>query len=377
MAISKRISERKFASKLLNGSSNKNTKSVKLRIGTSFISIEQAKENLHKEINTWNLNKIKKQTKNEWNEQLSRIIVESQDENAKAIFYSAMYHAHLYPRTFSEYGRYFSAFDQKVHNGISYNDYSLWDTFRALHPLLTITAPEHVGPMITSLLQMYKQGGWLPKWPNPGYTGIMIGSHSESVIADAYVKGLRDFDVELAYEACYKSSMIPQKNDTTRDWADRAKNGNLPETLAGLTYYKKLGYVPVDKIKESVSRTLEFAYDDFCIAQLAKGMNKTNDYNYFINRSKNYKNVYKDNFVNTRNSKGEWVKSNKWVGFTEGNPWTYQFCVLQDFPGLIDLMDGKEKFIEILDENFDDNHYRHDNEPGHHYPYLYNYGYSS
>ena len=352
---------------------DKGVKNVRIRIGTSLISIEQARENLKREIDHWEIDKTAAESRQVWNQQLSKIVVEGQDEDALAIFYTGIFRAHLYPRIMSEYGRYYSAFDDKVHAGVSYSDFCLWDTFRGVHPLFTLTAPERVGGMITALLQMYEQGGWLPKWPNPTYTGIMIGTHADSVIADAYVKGLRDFDLNLAYEACYKNAMTPQKHDKERRWADRARNGESPEARGGLSWYKELGYVPLDKTAESVSRTIEFSFNDFCVAQLAKAVNQMDDYEYLMKRSKNYKNVYKNGFVNTRRSTGEFTETNVRNGFCEGSPWTYQFGVMHDIPGMIETIGGSHRFMKKLDENFDKRHYRHDNEPGHHYTYLYNF----
>jgi len=291
-----------------------------------------------------------------------------------------MYHTLLFPRTFSEYGRYYSAFDDRIHNGVSYNDYSLWDTFRAEHPLLLLTQPDRVPEMITSLLQMYDEGGWMPMWPNPTYSNIMISTHADSVIADAYVKGFRGFDLKKAYAATYKDAMTPPDGDTHNRWLDRAP-WTAFEARGGLTWYKSLGYVPQDRTDESVSRTLEFAYDDFCVAQLAKAAGKMDDYEMLMKRSRNYKNLYDSSigFMRPKKADGSWdeeswaSREDRKPGFTEGSPWTYLFCEMQDIPGMVALMGGKERFNAKLDENFAGGHYRHDNEPGHHYTYLYDY----
>lgn len=349
------------------------TTQVQVRIGTSFISIDQARANLLAEIPAWNFDAVKNAGKKVWNEQLSRIEIEGGDADDRTQFYTNLYHCYTYPRIFSEYGKYYSAFDDKIHDGVSYNDYSMWDTFRGLHPLLTLTASERVGDMVTALLQMYKEGGWLPKWPNPGYTGIMIGSHSDAIIADAWVKGIRNFDLQLAYEACRKNAFVPQQGDETNRWRDRQTNTQFPETRGGLTWYLQNGWVACDKTHEATSRTLEFAYNDFCVAQLAKAAGKEDDYAILMKRSQNYKNLWHDGFMNPRNLNGTWADIDKVKSFTEGGKWTYLFCVMQDIPGLIELMGGKEAFAAKLDENFEKKHYRHDNEPGHHYPYLYNY----
>ena len=348
-------------------------KALEAKIGTSFISLGQALENLDREIPAWDFGAVKERARSLWRQKLAAIDIEGATDGQKEVFYTAMYRCLLFPRIFSEYGRYYSAFDDRVHNGISYNDYSLWDTFRALHPLLIFIAPERVPAMVTALIQMYEEGGWMPKWPNPTYTNIMIGTHADSVIADAYVKGVRGFDAEKAYRAMYKNAMVPPDGDTGKTWGDRAP-WTAYEARAGLTWYKKLGYIPSDKVVESVSCTLEYAYDDFCVAQMAKALGKEADYRFFAERSRYYKNLYNraTGFMSPRMPDGSW-DPDPLKGFTEGDPWTYLFCAMQDVPGLMDLMGGREAFLKRLDENFDGGHYVHENEPGHHYIYLYDY----
>ncbi|HJQ35413.1 MAG TPA: GH92 family glycosyl hydrolase [Pyrinomonadaceae bacterium] len=353
---------------------------VRVKVGTSFISLEQARENLRREIPAWDFERVKAEGRRLWNEALGRIAIQGGSRDERVNFYTAMYHAHLFPRTFSEYGRYYSAFDDRVHRGVSYNDYSLWDTFRAEHPLLILIQPERVPGMITSLLQMYEEGGWMPMWPNPTYTGIMISTHADSVIADAYVKGVRGFDLKKAYEATRKDAFTPPDGDTGSRWVDRALWTSF-EARGGLTWYMKLGYVPQDKTDESVSRTLEFAYDDFCVAQLAKAAGRMDDYEVLMNRAKNYRNLYDPakGFMRPRLADGRWdeeswnSKDERMPGFTEGGPWTYLFCEMQDVPGMVELVGGPEKFAAKLEENFTGGHYHHDNEPGHHYTYLFDY----
>ena len=348
----------------------KNTRDVEARVATSFISIEQARENFNKDVQDFG--NVAKETQQEWEKYLSRLEIDA-TKKQKGIFYSAMYHTLLFPRTFSEYGKYYSAFDDKIHTGVSYNDYSLWDTYRAEHPLLILTAPEHVPGMVQSLVQMYQEGGYMPKWPNPTYTGIMIGTHADAVIADAVVKGVKGFDLQKAYEACMKDAMVPSGNDSVNRWADRTPFTFI-EARNGLYWYKKLGYVPVDKTNESVSNTIEGAYDDFCVAQVAKANGRIDDYDMLMKRSKNYQNVYipATGMMAPRNSDGTWNQDTR-TGFTEGSPWTYLFGAQHDIPGLIELMGGKENFIKKLNRNFRGVHYIHMNEPGHHYTYLYDY----
>ncbi|MEO6219875.1 MAG: GH92 family glycosyl hydrolase, partial [Ginsengibacter sp.] len=350
---------------------------IEVRIGTSFISIEQARKNMAMELKGKNFNDIVQSTRNEWQKNLSRIKVNGVTEDQKSIFYTAMFHTMQFPREMGEYGKYYSGFDDKIHTGDSYTDFSLWDTYRALHPLLIFTQPERIDSMIKAMLQMYKQGGRLPMWPNPAETNIMIGTHADPVIADAYIKGFRGYDVNLAYEALLKDAIIPPDNDTILRYSDRDLWTGY-EAQAGLTYFKKLGYVPVDKTAESVSRTIEYSVDDYAVAQIAKALGKTNDYNKLMQLSKNYKNLYhaKSGFMLPRKLNGQWDEKNKeggWEGFTEGGQWTYAFGAMHDAPGMIEMMGGKEKFAAKLDENFAGKHYRHDNEPGHHYIYLYDY----
>ncbi len=367
---------------------------IRFKIGTSFISIDQARANLEKEIPDWDLEKLKSSVHDQWQKKLETIKIKG-TEDQKGIFYTAMYHTFLLPREFSEYGKYYSAFDDTIHDGLSYNDYSLWDTYRALHPLLIFTAPERVPGMINSLLQIYKEGGWLPKWPNPTYTNIMIGTHADAVIADALVKNIPGIDLQLAYQAVRKDAFVAPLGDTGNSnyvagpWKDDKKPKLSPgagnpwwdremfhgyEARAGLSGYMKLGYVPSDMTSESVSRTLEFAYDDYCVAQVAKMAGKQDDYDTLMKRTKYYKNVYNSatGFMASRTSKGKF-EYGTYYGFTEGDPWTYLFCAMQDVPGLIELLGGKDKFIEKLDSNFAGNRFVHQNEPGHHYPYLYDY----
>lgn len=355
---------------------SKKNRQVKVQMATSFISLEQARANLEQELPGWDLKQLSETTKNAWNEKLAKMTVKGASKRDRIIFYTALYRCNLFPREFSEYGRYYSAFDDKVHEGTSHNDYSLWDTFRAYHPLMTLLEPELSGNWISSLLQMYKEGGWLPMWPNPSYTNIMIATHADAVIADAYMKGIRNYDVNLAYEAVRKDAMVPPDCDTQRRYGDRDYWTSY-EGRAGASLYHSIGYVADDKTAESVSRTLEYAYDDWCVAQLAKELGKTEDYNQLMRFSQNYRNTYnkEKGFFLPRNYDGTWIDldDHSRHGFTEGAKWTYLFCVLQDIPGMIDMMGGKKAFAEKLDRNFAGNHYKHDNEPGHHYIYLYNY----
>lgn len=349
---------------------------VTAHIATSFISIEQARANMEQELARLDFNSISRQTRQKWDEKLGKIKVEGIGRDDMVNFYTAMYHSYQFPREFSEGGRYYSAFDDAVHDGISHNDFSLWDTFRALHPLMTLLEPDLTCQWITSLLQMYQQGGWMPIWPNPTYTNIMIGTHADAVIADAYMKGLRDYDTRLAYEAMRKNAMVPPDGDTQRRYGDRDR-WTAFQGRAGASYYHSIGYVPDDRTAESLSRTLEYAYDDWCIALLARDLGHEHDYEQLMRWAQNYRNVYNSEkgFMLPRNYNGDWIDldDHNRRGLTEGSKWTYLFCVLQDIPGMIEMMGGTDAFARKLDENFDGGHYRHDNEPGHHYIYLYDY----
>jgi predicted alpha-1,2-mannosidase len=345
---------------------------VEVRIGTSFISIDQARNNLTREIPEWDFDQTRERLKGTWNQKLGLIEIEGASDDQRAIFYTGLYHALLYPRLFSEYGKYYSAFDDRIHNGVSYTAYSLWDTFRAEHSLLTLIAAERVSDMVKALLQNYQEGGWMPKWPNPSYTNIMIATHADAMVAEAINKGFRAFDLNLAYEAAYKDAMTPPDGDTTRKWLDREPHTPY-EARAGLTYAKKLGYVPADKTSESASSTLEDAYDDYAVAQIAKAAGKESDYRFFMNRSLNYKLLFntKTGFMQARNSDGSWADPG--AGWTEGDKWVYTWSVMHDLPGLMQLMGGADVYNRKLDEHFAGGHNHHDNEPSHHYGYLYDY----
>ncbi|MEO5894062.1 MAG: GH92 family glycosyl hydrolase [Ferruginibacter sp.] len=353
---------------------------VKLRITTSFLSLDQARKNMLKELPGWNFQKLVASTRNTWQNNLGRIKAEGITEDQKAIFYTALFHTMQFPREFSEDGKYYSAFDDQIHKGNSYTDFSLWDTYRALHPLLLFTQPDRVNGLITAMLQMYKEGGRLPMWPNPAETNIMISTHADAVIADAYVKGVRGYDVNLAYEALLKDALVPPENDTSLAYGDRDKWTGY-EARAGLTSFNSIGYVPFGKTAESVSRTIEYSSDNYSVAQMAKGLGKKEDYERILKWSKNYQHLYDSTsgFLIPKKADGQFLHFNpadklgRQDGFTEGDQWTYLFGAMQDIPGMIKMMGGNEKFAARLDENFEGKHYRHDNEPGHHYSYLYAY----
>jgi predicted alpha-1,2-mannosidase len=346
---------------------------IEARVGTSFISIEQARKNLKAEIPDWDFNAVRQSIRSDWNKKLSQISIEGATDDQRKILYTGLYHAMLYPRTFFEQGRYYSAFDDKIHSGVAYTDYSIWDIFRAEYSLLTLLAPERIDGMVQALLNDYQEGGWMPKWPNPSYTNIMIATHADSLVAEAMVKGFHGFDQKLAWDAVYKDAMTPPDGDTTRQWRDREPHTPY-EARAGLTYLKELGYIPADKTAEAASSTLEDSYDDWCVAQVAKALGKTSDYEFFLKRSQNYKHLFnaETGFMQAKNYDGSWASPK--AGWTEGNAWVYTWDVLQDIPGLIQLMGGREKYNTQLDAYFNGDHNWHSNEPSHHVGYLYDYG---
>ncbi|HKO20233.1 MAG TPA: GH92 family glycosyl hydrolase [Acidobacteriaceae bacterium] len=357
---------------------------VEVRVGTSFLSADQARANLAHELPGWDFEAVRRNLRAKWNDKLSRIEVKGATEEEKTRLYTALYHSLLYPRIFSEYGRYYSAFDDTVHSGESYTAYSIWDTFRAENSLLTLLAPERIDGMITALLQNYKEGGWMPKWPNPSYTNIMIATHADSLVAEAMRKGFHGFDRELAWQAVYKDAMTPPDGDTTRRWRDREEHTPY-EARAGLTYYKQLGYIPTDKTDEAASSTLEDSYDDWCVSQVAKTLGRIDDYRFFLKRSLNDRNLYNPaiGLMNGRKSDGSWApigsskdsNENRSVsGWTEGDAWVYTWSPLHDQAGLLKLMGGAEAYDAKLDEHFSGGHNVHSNEPSHHYGYLYDFG---
>ena len=345
---------------------------VDVQVGTSFISIDQARANLDAEMPNWDFDGLREALKNTWNQKLGIATIDGATDDQRHIFYSGLYHALLYPKLFSEHGRYYSAYDDKIHSGESYTAYSIWDIFRAENSLLTIFAPERIDGMVQALLQDFQEGGWMPKWPNPSYTNIMIGTHADSLVAEAIKKGFKGFDYQLAYQAVYKDAMTPPDGDTTRLWLDREPYTPY-EARAGLTYFKKLGYIPADKISESASSTEEESYDDYAVAQVAKAVGKEDDYRFFMKRSLSYKNLFNParHFMQARNSDGSWASPDD--GWTEGDQWVYLYAALHDVPGVVQLMGGPQAASAELDEHFNGNHNRHDNEPSHHYGYLYDF----
>lgn len=347
----------------------KEREEVEVRVGTSFIDFNQARKNLESEIGNKSFDRVAGEVKRAWEKEISRITVEA-SETDKEIFYTAMQRIALTPRNITEDGYHYSAFNGKTVPGIMYTDYSIWDTFRALHPLLVILTPDKDAEMIAGLLNSYDEGGWMPKWPSPGYSNIMVGTHADAIIADAYVKGIRNFDLDKALEAMMKDATTP--------------GTGLYKARVGIQDYINLGYVPTDRHKESVMRTVEFAYDDFCISRVAEGMGREDLSEILEKRSKNYRNVFDPStgMVRGRNADGTWRPEydpaiSIWA---EGSPRdieTYyrniSFFAPHDVQGLMDILGGGAELEKRLDYFFDGDFYYVGDEFSMHSPYLYNY----
>ena len=352
-----------------------------LKVGVSLISLEQARENLRREIGALTFEEVVAVTRAEWEKFFARVEIDA-PEDVKTIFYTGLFHTLLYPRQIDEGGRYHSAFDDKVHEGTAYTCYSLWDTYRAEHPWLTLIAPERVDGMMQSLVDIYREGGWLPKWPNPSYTGIMVGAPAEVVLAEAYVKGFRGFDLETAYAAVKKNATVPQDGDDDRDWRDRGEFGRTPETRAGLKSYLERGYVACDLTRESVSRTQDFGLADLSAAILAEATGHADESRAFRARSKNYTNLWNAaaREFHPRRRDGSFGDANDVRNFTEQSAHTAVWAVPYDTDALAELLGGRERAVAKLDDFFDrvfwvperGNKSIHGNEPSHHCAYLYN-----
>lgn len=345
---------------------------IEAQVGTSFISLQQAQANLDAELPRWNFDAVRDALKAKWNARLGMAQVDGASRAQRHIFYTALYHALLYPRQMSEHGRYYSAFDDTVHRGVSYTDYSIWDTFRAENALLTLFAPDRIDGMVQGLLNDYREGGRMPKWPNPSYTNIMIGTHADALVAEALAKGFHGFDPQLAYRAVREDAEVPPQGDISRRWFDREPHTPY-EGRAGLTYVKTLGYVPADKGAESASRTLEGAYDDYAAAQVARDTGHMDSYRAWLRRSLGYRRIFNAGrgFMQARNSDGSWAAPD--TGWTEGDQWVYLFAALHDIPGTVTLLGGPKAAQARLDAHFAGGHNHHDNEPSHHYGYLYDF----
>lgn len=374
-----KVTDKFFAGSLLSMSFSKQVKKgekLLVKVSLSPTSTEGAKLNMS-EIKHWDFMKVKADAEQLWNKELSKIEVTSSDKNKKTIFYTALYHTMMQPNIAQDLDGKYRGRDNEIHTAEGFDYYSvfsLWDTFRAAHPLYTLIDKKRTADFINTFLKQYEQGGRLPVWElASNETDCMIGYHSVSVMADAMAKGITGFDYEKAFEASKHSAMLDH---------------------LGLEAYKKNGFISIDDEHESVSKTVEYAYDDWCIAQMAMILNKKEDYDYFMKRSQNWKNIFdwETKFMRPKKN-GGWDKpfDPKEVNnnFTEGNSWQYSFFVPQDIPGMIEAYGGNAHFEAKLDEMFNSEskttgreqadvtgligQYAHGNEPSHHMAYLYNY----
>jgi predicted alpha-1,2-mannosidase len=366
------------------------------RVASSFISYEQAWQNL-KEVEGKSFDAIKDEGRDAWNRVLSQIEIEDENIDNKRTFYSTLYRSTLFPRKLYELDAngnviHYSPYNGKVLPGYMYTDTGFWDTFRALFPLLNLVYPSVNREIQEGLVNTYKESGFLPEWASPGHRDCMIGNNSASIVADAYLKGLRGYDIETLYEAVIHGTknVHPKINSTGRK---------------GHEYYNSLGYVPYDvKINENAARTLEYAYADWTIYRLAKALNRPQDeIDLYAKRSQNYRNLFSTEYklMRGKNKNGVFqspFSPTKWGdAFTEGNSWHYTWSVFHDPQGLIDLMGGNKMFVQMLDSVFklppvfDDSYYgqviheiremqimnmgqyAHGNQPIQHMIYLYNY----
>ena len=353
-----------------------------IRIGTSFSSVAEAKRNLRAEITTWDFEAVRTMANQSWQQALSQIQVQGSNEKDKRIFYTAMYHALQHPRLFSDADGSYPPFSggwplKKLADGQYYDDFSMWDIYRAQLPLLQILQPARVNQFVSSMILKGEQGGWMPIFPCwNSYTNAMVGDHVTAFIASSWAKGIRNYDVAAAYRLMRQNAFdSPNKEDYINGKGRRA-----------LSSYLQYGYIPMEDSvpdafhkKEQVSRTLEYAYDDYALSVVAKGLNKTDDYKELRKRAFNYKNVFDPTvgLVRGKYGDGRWYEpfnaDKREPYITEGTPRQYTFYVPQDVPGLSDLMGGAKALENALDTLFAKNEYWHGNEPGHQIPFMFNY----
>jgi len=368
---------------------------VGMRVSSSFISLEQAELSLQREQGQDSFDATKQKGRDTWNKTLSRITVEGGNIDQIRTFYSCMYRMLFFPNKLYEINKnnkivHWSPYNGKIEPGYMFAGTGFWDTFRALYPFLNLVYPSINKEMQEGLINDYKEGGWLPEWSSPGYSDVMVGNNSASVVAEAYLKGLRGYDIGTLYQALLH---------------DANNEGPRAAGRRGVDYYNKLGYVPYDvKINENAARTLEYAYDDFAIYQLGKALHRpASETDIYKKRSLNYRNLFDPStgLMRGKNEDGTFqspFNPFKWGdAFTEGNSWHYSWSVFHDVQGLINLMGGKKQFVTKLDSVFtlppvfDDSYYHfviheiremqiagmgqyaHGNQPIQHMIYLYNY----
>lgn len=384
--------------KVLLNFSTKKGEQVLVKVGVSAVDKDGAQRNVETEIPAWDFDAVRAAARQSWNEYLSKIDIETEDADQRTMFYTALYHTGMQPNLFTDADGRYLGMDLKVHQNQTkeplYTIFSLWDTFRAYHPLMTIIQPEMNQAFIRSLLQKQREGGIFPMWELAGnYTGTMIGYHAASLIADAYTKGYRDFDVEEAYRACLRAA----EYDTTGIHCPALV---LPHLMPQAKYWKnKIGYVPCDKDNEAVAKALEYAYDDWCISVLAKALGDTVNQQKYEAFAKGYQKYFDPTtrFMRGVDSKGNWREpfnprssNHRNDDYCEGTAWQWTWFVPHDVEGLVALMGGEEAFISKLDSLFTAEsalegelvsadisgligQYAHGNEPSHHITHFYNY----
>jgi predicted alpha-1,2-mannosidase len=378
------------------GFKTKKGEQVHIRTASSFISFEQAELNAQRELGNDSFDAICKKGRQAWNHELGRLIAEGGTPDQLQTFYSCLYRVLLFPRKFYEYNKanevmHYSPYNGQVLPGYMFTDNGFWDTFRAVFPFFTLMYPSLNSQIMQGLVNTYKESGWLPEWASPGHRDCMVGSNSASLIADSYIKGIRGYDINTLYEAIVKNT----ENEGPLTSVGRK----------GVQYYNELGYVPYDvKINENAARTLEYAYDDFTISQLAKAINRPKEeVDRFTKRSMNYRNLFDPTtlLMRGKNKDGSFqspFNPFKWGdAFTEGNSYHYTWSVFHDIQGLSNLMGGSKMFTKMLDTVFalppvfDESYYggviheiremqimnmgqyAHGNQPIQHMIYLYNY----
>lgn len=384
--------------KVLLKFNTKKDEQVLVKVGVSAVDMEGARKNVEVEIPDWDFDGVRQAARQSWNDYLAKVDVETKNNDQRTIFYTALYHTGMQPNLFTDADGRYLGMDLQPHQGSVdepiYTIFSLWDTFRAYHPLMTIIDPELNEAFIRSLIQKHREGGILPMWELAGnYTGTMIGYHAASVIADAYSKGYRNFDVNEAYQACLRAA----EYDTT---GIKCPPLVLPHLMPQSKYWKnKIGYAPCDKDNESVAKALEYAYNDWCISVLAEGQGDAANQQKYAEFGKGYKHYFDPStrFMRGLDSKGNWrtpfnprSSNHRNDDYCEGTAWQWTWFVPHDVEGLVELMGGREAFVDKLDSLFTADsalegeavsadisgligQYAHGNEPSHHITHLYNY----
>jgi len=368
-------------------------KPVTLRVGTSFISFEQAARNLKGEVGEKSFDQVKTEAASVWEAALGRVRVEGGSETQQKIFYSSLYRGLLFPRIWHEKDAegktvHMSAFSGKVEPGVMYADHGYWDLYRAWYPMMALIYPERLGEILEAWVNAYKEGGWFPQFPCPGYRNCMTGSPLDFVFGDAVAKGVKGFDVQAAFAGLKKHATEPVRPGTGYG-------------RPAVAEYTKLGYIPCDVVGGGLAESLDSAYGDYCIAQVARAAGKDEDAAMFEKRSQNWRKCFdeKTGFLRGRNSNGAWVEPfdpHTWGGpYVEGGPWQYRFFVLHDPQGLMEAMGGRAAFVANLEElvnqppvfhvgtygqeihemsemaAVDFGQYAHSNQPSHHALYMF------